>query len=325
MQKHLLIHQKLVQAVKNLRKNEAEILDLIAQADQTRDFLMLMQYPSLFSYCVKGIGLTDAEAYNFLALYKKSKEIPALTEAIQSGEVSVSKLRHICPVINQENQTLWIDKAKSETNKKLIDEVAKVSPYTKKREVVKPAGEGMKRLSLDVSPELIETLLRLQEVLKLDNFTQVIEVSANETLEKKDPIKKAERAEARAKKKEAMEQGNEAGKTSVKETEEIYSDSQSSVQENSDSDTESVARQERKKLPTHLVHAVNRRDRGQCCYYGMRNNRCDSRYRVEIHHIEPISRGGKDTIENLVTLCHDHHKLIHESLFGQGFQKTRID
>ncbi|MBW7876462.1 MAG: HNH endonuclease [Candidatus Cloacimonetes bacterium] len=53
-------------------------------------------------------------------------------------------------------------------------------------------------------------------------------------------------------------------------------------------------------------------------YYGMRNNRCDSRYRVEIHHIEPKSRGGKDTIDNLVTRCHDHHRLIHETFFEEG-------
>jgi len=296
MQTHLIIHQKLVQAVKNLRKNEAEILELIAQADQTRDFLILMQYPSLFSYCVKEVGLTDAEAYNFLALYKKSKEIPALTEAIHSGEVSVSKLRHVCPVINQENQKLWIEKAKTQTNKNLIDEVAKVSPYTKKKEVVKQAGEGMKRLSLDVSPELMETLVRLQEVLKLDNLTQVIEVAVKETLERKDPVKKAERAEARTKKKEA--------EALVKETDKVVSEA------------ESVSRQARKALPKAIVHAINRRDRGQCCYYGMRNSRCDSRHRVEIHHIEPISRGGKDTVENLVTLCHDHHKLIHETFFG---------
>jgi len=322
MQIHLIIHQKLVQAVKNLRKNEAEILDLIAQADQTRDFLMLMQYPSLFSYCVKEIGLTEAETCNFLALYKKSKEIPALTEAIQSGEVSVSKLRHVCPVINQENQKLWIEKAKSETNKKLIDEVSRVSPYTKKREVVKPAGEGMKRLSLDVSPELMETLLRLQEVLKLDNLTQVIEVAANETLERKDPVKKAERAETRAKKKEALEQGNAAGKTSVKEADEAFL--KSSDKNDHDSETEPVVRQERKNLSMHLVHAINRRDRGQCCYYGMRKERCESKYRVEIHHITPVSRGGKDTIENLVTLCHDHHKLIHETFFSQGRNRVRV-
>jgi hypothetical protein len=310
MQTHLIIHQKLVQAVKNMRKNEAEILELIAQADQTKDFLMLMQYPSLFSYCVKEVGLTDAEAYNFLALYKKSKEIPALTEAIQSGEVSVSKLRHVCPVINQENQTLWIEKAKSETNKKLIDEVAKVSPYTKRKEVVKSAGEGIKRLSLDISPELMETLLRLQEVLRLDNLTQVIEVAAKETLERKDPVKKAERAEAKAKKKEAEETDKANGSQAfVNETEEKYNDSES----------EPVARQERRALPKGIVHAINRRDRGQCSFFDTNRNRCGSRYRVEIHHIQPLSRGGKDTIENLVTLCHDHHKLIHETAFGQRF------
>ncbi|MBW7876680.1 MAG: HNH endonuclease, partial [Candidatus Cloacimonetes bacterium] len=258
----------------------------------------------------------DAEAYNFLALYKKSKEIPALTEAIQSGEVSVSKLRHVCPVINLENQKLWIEKAKSETNKKLIDEVAKVSPYTKKREVVKSAGEGMKRLSLDVSPELMETLLRLQEVLKLDNLIQVIEVAAKETLERKDPVKKAERAEARAKKKEAEKLDKGTGESG--------SDLISSVQEPRDSETKPVLEQARKPLPMHLVHAINRRDRGQCCYFGMGQSRCESKYRVQIHHIEPVSRGGKDTVNNLVTLCHEHHKQIHETFFSQGRNRIQI-
>ncbi len=305
MQTHQIIHQKLVQAVKSLRKNEAEILDLIAQADQTKDFLMLVQYPSLFSYCVKEIGLTEAETCNFLALYKKSKEIPALTEAIQSGEVSVSKLRHICPVITAENQNHWIEKAKTETNKNLIDEVAKTSPYTKRKTVLKPAGEGMKRLALDITPELMEHLLRLQEVLKASDLAQVIEVAVLETLERKDPVKKADRAEERAKKKEASKKVEvETGAESVRKPKQ------------EDSKDSSVAKQTRKALPKHLVHAINRRDRGQCCYYGVRNSRCDSKYRVEIHHIEPVSRGGKDEYENLVTLCHDHHKLIHETFFG---------
>ncbi len=307
MQTHQIIHQKLVQAVKNLRKNEAEILDLIAQADQTKDFLMLVQYPSLFSYCVKEIGLTEAEAWNFLALYKRSKEIPALTEAIQSGEVSVSKLRHICPVITTENQNHWIEKAKTETNKNLIDEVAKTSPYTKRKTVVKPAGEGMKRLSIDVSPEFMQKLLRLQEVLKDNDITRVLEWAIDDTLEKRDPVKKADRAEERAKKKEA----------SKKVEAETATDAESvNKPEQEDSKSLPVARQARKALPKNLVHAIHRRDRGQCCYYGMRNSRCDSKYRVEIHHIEPISRGGKDEYENLVTLCHDHHKLIHETFFG---------
>ena len=308
MQTHQIIHQKLVQAVKSLRKNEAEILDLIAQADQTKDFLMLVQYPSLFSYCVKEIGLTEAETWNFLALYRKSKEIPALTEAIQSGEVSVSKLRHICPVITIENQNHWIEKAKTETNKNLIDEVAKTSPYTKRKTVLKPAGEGMKRLSIDISSEFMQKLLRLQEVLKDNDITRVLEVAIDDTLEKRDPVKKADRAEERAKKKELIK------KIEVKDAEIEAEPMSKPDQEHSKNS--SVARQARKALPKQLVHAINRRDRGQCCYYGMRNQQCGSKYRVEIHHIEPLSRGGEDMVENLITLCHDHHKLVHETFFG---------
>ncbi len=81
---------------------------------------MLVQYPSLFSYCVKEIGLT---------------------EAIKSGEVSVSKLRHVCSVINKDNQEHWIQKANTETKQKLTDEVA-ISDTLEKRDPVKRADRG---------------------------------------------------------------------------------------------------------------------------------------------------------------------------------------
>jgi 5-methylcytosine-specific restriction endonuclease McrA len=90
-------------------------------------------------------------------------------------------------------------------------------------------------------------------------------------------------------------------------------------QESAHSENSSVSKQARKALPKYLIHVINRRDRGQCCYYGMRNSRCESKYRVEIHHIEPVSLGGKDEYENLVTLCHDHHKLIHDTFLGRTF------
>jgi len=137
----------------------------------------------------------------------------------------------------------------------------------------------------------------------------VIEVAANETLERKDPVKKADRAEARDKKKELEKQ--------AEETEEACSDFKSPVQEIHGA--ESVVRQERKAHPKAIVHVIHHRDRGQCCYFGVGPNRCEFRYRVEIHHITPLSRGGQDTIENLVTLCHNHHKLIHETFFSDRY------
>ena len=66
-------------------------------------------------------------------------------------------------------------------------------------------------------------------------------------------------------------------------------------------------------IPPRLRRYVLWRD-GGCAIEG-----CSSRYRLQVHHILPLSEGGKTEAENLVTLCwHHHHVVIH----GYGF---RID
>ena len=39
---------------------------------------------------------------------------------------------------------------------------------------------------------------------------------------------------------------------------------------------------------------------------------CDEFSHLEIHHIKPISEGGKDIIENLICLCKKHHREAHQ-------------
>ena len=44
---------------------------------------------------------------------------------------------------------------------------------------------------------------------------------------------------------------------------------------------------------------------------------CDSRYRLEVHHVIPRSEGGSHDAENLVTLCWYHH---HVAIHGRGMR-----
>ncbi len=68
-------------------------------------------------------------------------------------------------------------------------------------------------------------------------------------------------------------------------------------------------------VPPRLRRAILHRDGGVCAADG-----CDSRYRLEAHHILPWSQGGTTDPENLITLCwFHHHVVVHE----QGFQLTR--
>ena len=62
---------------------------------------------------------------------------------------------------------------------------------------------------------------------------------------------------------------------------------------------DSICRVERAKVSNRLRFAIYERDGHRCRKCGRYSNN------LEIDHIYPISKGGKSTIDNLQTLCHD--------------------
>lgn len=36
--------------------------------------------------------------------------------------------------------------------------------------------------------------------------------------------------------------------------------------------------------------------------------------KLEVHHINPVYRGGKDELDNLITLCHSCHRFVPDDL-----------
>ncbi|MGB9358244.1 MAG: DUF222 domain-containing protein [Acidimicrobiia bacterium] len=67
-------------------------------------------------------------------------------------------------------------------------------------------------------------------------------------------------------------------------------------------------------IPPRLRRSILHRDGRRCTVAG-----CTSRYRLQIHHIDPWFEGGLTDPENLTTLCWFHHQVV---IHGQGH---RID
>ncbi len=60
-------------------------------------------------------------------------------------------------------------------------------------------------------------------------------------------------------------------------------------------------------IPPSLRRAIIHRDNNRCALDG-----CDSRNRLQVHHIIPWSRGGSTDPDNLLTVCwYHHHVAIH--------------
>ena len=62
---------------------------------------------------------------------------------------------------------------------------------------------------------------------------------------------------------------------------------------------------ERRTIPPHLRRALEERDRG-CRYPG-----CDHRF-TDAHHVKHWADGGETRLDNLLLLCRQHHRDVHE-------------
>ena len=81
-----------------------------------------------------------------------------------------------------------------------------------------------------------------------------------------------------------------------------------------DGATLSIGRK-RRSVPPAIRRALRSRDRS-CRFPGC----CETRH-VDAHHIQPWADGGATSLENLVTLCRYHHRLVHEG--GYGVRRAR--
>ena len=63
-------------------------------------------------------------------------------------------------------------------------------------------------------------------------------------------------------------------------------------------------------VPTAIKRALSARDKG-CVFPG-----CHHTCFVDAHHIEHWSNGGETNLDNLMLLCSQHHKLVHEGGFA---------
>ena len=80
-----------------------------------------------------------------------------------------------------------------------------------------------------------------------------------------------------------------------------------------------------RSIPPAIKRALASRDAG-CRFPG-----CIARHFVDGHHVQHWAHGGETNLENLVQLCHFHHRLVHEGGFcvsagpENGFVFTRPD
>jgi hypothetical protein len=280
------IHQKALEAAQKFKKAEADLISILQEVESSKTFFEL-GYTSLFHYVVQSLGLSESVAANFITVSRKAKEFPALQSAIDEGKITVSKARKVTAVLTLENQEEWVNKAVALPQKKLEEQVASIAPETKIRDGVKSVTENLSQLKMGISKRLEEKLKRVQDLesqrtRRAVKLSEALEALVDLYLEKKDPIKKAERV--------------------------LKRDADACVARHADR----VEQSDTRSIPAKIKHQATFRDGGRCTHTEG-EKRCENRRWLDVHHIILLSKGGTNELENLTTLCSAHHRMEHKA------------
>lgn len=299
----LALHNEAMLVAADYKRCEARLFSVIGQLDEKKVYFDF-HIASLFEYCVEMLGLSRHTAYNFIDVVRKSREVPALGEAVLSGRTTVSKARKVCSVITPENAKEWIDLTVHCSTRVVEKAVAQANPRAAIYETMEYVSGDTLEFKLAVSEEWSELLVEVKDLLSQKECRAVSSEEAlfavmQEFKRRRDPVEKAKRVEARRQRRSNLvSPARTAGEGSEVSTDDSSSDGR-------------LALSRSRYVPSRVVHAVNLRDGGKCTFVDRRGKRCSSKRWIQRHHKEHFTYGGEHTAENLQTLCWAHHCMEH--------------
>ena len=302
------LHAKAIEISRRYSRNICELIDILQTLD-TRKTFREYECTSLHNYAVKYLKLSEDVASTFITVARKAVKVPDLIKELQDNSITISNARKICSVLTMENQAKWFDLARTLTSNRLGQEIARVNPKAAVNErLTYVTGERLKLVVGD-SEEFGNKLKRAQDLVSNSmqsaaTFEQTLEAALELFLEKRDPLQKAKRHLAKKSLGAAvtcdpkMEKSRDQHHAALRPVSRRIN-------------VKSVTR--RIPIAAQTTHQINLRDQGRCGHVDSDGNRCGNIRWLDRHHLVPVAHGGNNSVENLLTLCSNHHHLLHRN------------
>lgn len=286
-------------------------------------------HPTINQYAMKGLGFSKSRTGDFIRLAQKLERLPAVREAMSSGELGYTKARVIVGVATAETEDKWLEAAKGTRRElakkvKTVKRAAKVDPG--QAELLPPVAtvvaprELPVRFQVDLTPEqearraaLVERLHKLGGVpndraeLMLEALAALAELKEKAprgALANRPPVQIHVHETAGK-----MTVPTHAGARELSRAESGRMRCDAAICKTRGRNTTTI--------PPRVRRDVLARDLHRCQTTG-----CGRTRFLEVHHIVPRDKGGSNRAENLVTLCGSCHR--HQHTHPDTFTPTEV-
>ena len=289
-------------------------------------------YSSIYQYAAVELKWSSTRTGDFMRLARKLDELPAVKEAVTSGELGYTQAREIIKVAPPRPEKNWVAEARSSPRSELAQKVGRVRAKARQRSsgqrelLAEPRLEALAvdvpvRVQLEMTPvqfaryealmeklhkiggatEKVEDLLQGLAMLVDQRGTPLVATTSAGTGSKTGAPRGAS-VQVHVRRCPDCERATIA--TSRGDLELGRAE-----REKADCDAQVIEPEKRSHslIPPSTRREVMARDGHRCRAPGCLNTRF-----LEVHHVKPRAKGGGNEAGNLITLCSACHRLWHE-------------
>ncbi len=332
------------------RKVQVEFLQHLAEFDRRRAYLEL-GYGSLWTFCLEALHLREGPAGRRIAAMKVLRRFPRLAGVLRDGSPCLTTMALLGPVLTEENADDLAARAAYRTTAEVDHLVASLKPRQAPREGIRqlpaparaataavpgaPAGgsgdsereargdesasppEGARESPFPPEGERdgvrgweTPPRSRTAEVRAVSEGQWSLRVTVSRAL-KDDLETLAALLSHKVRKGDLAAVLHEAIRCGI----EKHGKRKGAVRP-----SRKAASRPAPGNPTAVSAEVRRqvweRDQGRCAWTSPEGKRCNSRWQVEVDHVEAAARGGPATLDNLRLACRAHNFRHAEEIYG---------
>lgn len=283
-------------------------------------------YQSLFDYCVRKLNYSSSGAGRRIAAARCIGRFPVVLPLLEERQLSLCTVAMIEPILNEENAASILLRVQGASRREVERVVCEYRPPVSLRDRIQPVRVAINE-PVGIDGLLLERELarstqwgwedrrRIEEKLFVQfladealvakfeqakallcgrhsemSFADVLDVLVTEFLDRRSPMVRKERREAKRKRDQKVHTptgGSESARRS-------------------------------RRIPAAVRDEVHTRDGGQCTFVARDGARCGARRGLEIDHVIPFAAGGMHDPSNLRLLCAAHNLRAAERTLGAG-------
>ena len=301
------------------RESTADVIEHLMEIDR-RETAIDLAYPSLFVYCVKRLGYSEAAAFSRIRAARAAASFPDVLSRLRAGSLHLEAVVRLYPYLGQGNSRKLLDLASGASKREVLSLVAQMQTEPgPQRDVIVPvpasseAVAGESSLASGKTPVSAEVVPPPRHRFHFTADTELLELVGRlrGLLRHKIPDGRLERIFKEAARTLLASLEHDRNVLPARAARPPASPSHDARLDQKDPNRGS------RMVPKAVKRAVWTRDGGRCVYTSSDGRRCESRDALEYDHITPWADGGRsDTPDNIRLLCRAHNQRLGRRRFG---------